>query len=476
MTLTLLLANAGPTDGFMAYSCEDMRSPMVAYELTPQAGCWMKQPAHESLKPRDRRIVWMRDGAQFPVVHCKMTETVLQADCGSKGELRPWRMIAIEKLVPMSPRDCLNISDSGKATLFDQTVTLTRNGTAVKALEERVNCDLRSQDPIRRSSGGSRKAHVQLTVRRIAVWRRVATESITKKVVVKGVHNIIPNYIAGGMDATEGTYVWNYNMRNCPEEEWKELYKGRLGILEDEVITLDRLAGQRAWLRLEKGVTICGKRMRSTHLPHVYVEWDGHQRAPGMTKKYTTSPEERELESMRLEWSYQRGRDGYMLRRKIQDAVTEGCWMQGMLMELRQSQAAGVEKPRGEASHFGVGHLVVRSGGVVYVARCGMVMEELRNHTTCTQEIPVTHQGREMYVEPLSLVIQKSATPVKCRRRTPPRWKIGKRWFCGYPEIRPCNGPGPLPGHHRTNVRGIREAAEPDLGKEADDDRQKEGE
>jgi hypothetical protein len=203
----LLLADAGPTDRFMAYSCEDMRSPMVGYELTPQAGCWMKQPAHENLKPRDGRIVWIRDGVQFPVVHCKMTETMMQADCGSKGELKPWRMIAIKKLVPISPQDCLNISDSGKATLFDQTVVLTRNGMAVKVLEERVNCDSGSQGPIRRSLGGSRKAYVQLTVRRIVVWRRVATESITKKIIVKGVHDIIPNYIAGGMDAIEGTYV-----------------------------------------------------------------------------------------------------------------------------------------------------------------------------------------------------------------------------------------------------------------------------
>jgi hypothetical protein len=239
---------------------------------------------------------------------------------------------------------------------------------------------------------------------------------------------------------------------------------------------LDQAAGQRAWLRLEKGVTICGKRMRSTHLPHVYVEWGKHQRAQGTTKKYNAPPKERELESMRLEWGYQRGRDDYMLRRKIRDAVTEGCWMKGMLMELRQSQAAGMEEPRGVANHFGVGHLVVRSGGVVYVARCGMVVVELRNHTTCTQEIPVTHQGRDVYVEPLSLVIRRSATPVKCRRRTPPRWKIGKKWFCRYPEIRPCNGPGPLPGHHRTNVRGMRNAAGPDPEKEAGENQQKEDE
>ncbi len=218
------------------------------------------------------------------------------------------------------------------------------------------------------------------------------------------------------------------------------------------------------------------ERMHSTHLLHVYVEWDKHQQAQGTTKKYTAPPEERELESMRLEWSYRRGRDDYMLRRRIRDAVTEGCWMEGTIMELRQSQAAGMEEPRGVASHFGVGHLVVRSGGVVYVARCGMVVVELRNHTTCTQEIPVTHQGRNVFVEPLSLVIQKSATPVKCRRRTPPRWKIGKKWFCGYPEIRPCNGPGPLPGHRRTNTRGTRKAARPDPGEKAGESQRGENE
>jgi hypothetical protein len=99
----------------------------------------------------------------------------------------------------------------------------------------------------------------------------MATENIAKKVIVKGIHDIIPNYVAGGMDATEGTYVWNHTMISCPEEEWEELYKGKLRILEDEVITLDRLAGQRAWLKLEKGVTVCGRRLRSTHLQHLQL-------------------------------------------------------------------------------------------------------------------------------------------------------------------------------------------------------------
>ncbi len=83
MTLTLLLANAGAADGFMAYSCKNVRSPVVGYDLTPQAGCWMRSSSHGSLEPKDGRILWMRDKAQFPVVHCKMTETVMQANCDS---------------------------------------------------------------------------------------------------------------------------------------------------------------------------------------------------------------------------------------------------------------------------------------------------------------------------------------------------------------------------------------------------------
>ncbi len=451
VTLTLLLANAGPTTGFLAYSCDNMRSPVTGYELAPQEGCWVKQPAYMTPEPKDGRIVWMRDGVGFPVTHCKMTETMMQADCDSGGRVKPWRMISMEKLILISPRSCMEISTSRKVTLFNRTIVLAENGTAMETLEKQVNCGMKGQRPSGGSPGTPGKAYTRLTVRRITVWERAATESLTKRTIAKGSNDIIPNYVAGGMDATEGTFVRNYTIRNCPEEELEELYKGKLGVLDGCVVTLDKTSdGQKAWLRLERGVTICGRRMRRTHLPHVYVKWDGHQRMQGMVKRYVAPLEERELESMRLEWSYLRGCDDYMLRRDIQDITTNGCWTKGILMDLRQSQAAGREGPGSVARLFGVGHLALRSGGVISAARCRMVVVELRNHTTCIQEIPVTYQGKEVSVEPLSLVVQRSATPVKCRKKIPPRWKIGKEWICGYPEIRSCNGPGPLQG---TNIQ-----------------------
>ncbi len=74
----------------------------------------------------------------------------------------------------------------------------------------------------------------------------------------------------------------------------------------------------------------------------------------------------------------------------------------------------------GIAHQFSQGHLVLKSGETANVARCGMIIVEVRNQTVCTQEIPVTFKGEEAYVEPLSLVLQSSATLVSCRREAPP--------------------------------------------------------
>jgi hypothetical protein len=333
VTLTLLLASAGPTNGFLAYSCDNLRNAVASYALAPREGCWVKPSLYSTPEPRDGRILWMRDGVRFPVIHCKMSKTVMQADCDSGGRTKPWKVVASEKQVPIGLRSCSEVSMSRKATLFNRTVILAVGGTAMDTLEEQVNFDLKGHCPGRGNPGATGKAYARLTVRRIVVWEREATESLIKKSITRGASDVLPNYIAGGMDAVEGTYVWNYTVRSCPEEELEELYSGRLGVLDGRTVMLRPGAsdGQGAWLRLEKRVTMCGRRIRQTHLPHVYVEWVNPNQARNLTKRYMAPMEERELESMRLEWSYLNGRDDYKLSRDIKDAMTTGCWMKGML-------------------------------------------------------------------------------------------------------------------------------------------------
>ncbi len=169
VTLTLLLASAGPTNGFLAYSCDNLRNTVAGYALAPREGCWMKQPTYAAPEPRDGRIVWMRDGVRFPVIHCRMTETIMQADCYSRGKVKPWRMIALEKLVPVGPGNCMEVSTSRKVTLFNRTVALANDGTAMETLEERVNCGSKGQCPSGGGPGAIGKAYASLTVRRIVV-------------------------------------------------------------------------------------------------------------------------------------------------------------------------------------------------------------------------------------------------------------------------------------------------------------------
>ncbi len=200
VTLTLLLASAGPTNGFLSY-CGDLRNAVASYPLAPREGCWVKPPLYSTPEPRDGRILWMRDRVRFPVIHCRMTQTVMQADCDSGGRTKPWKVVASEKQVPIGPMSCLEVSMSRKATLFNRTVILAVGGTAMDALEERVNYDLKGRCPGGGSPSATGKAYARLTVRRIVVWEREATESLIKKSITRGVNNVLPNYIAGGMDA-----------------------------------------------------------------------------------------------------------------------------------------------------------------------------------------------------------------------------------------------------------------------------------
>jgi hypothetical protein len=176
--------------------------------------------------------------------------------------------------------NCLEVSSSGRVILFKHTLPLRTDGVPTETLEERINLNPGGSCTDPREQKVSREAYTKLTVRKIVVWRRQATESLARKTIALGMNDVLQNYVASGIDAAEGTFVWNYTVRSCQQEELEELYNGRIGFFEanngsakGSSVVLDGFGGgQRAWLRMGQGVTICSRRMRQTHLPHVYME------------------------------------------------------------------------------------------------------------------------------------------------------------------------------------------------------------
>jgi hypothetical protein len=111
-------------------------------------------------------------------------------------------------------------------------------------------------------------------------------------------------------------------------------------------------------------------------------------------------------------------------------------------MSITFPVARNAVKPPG-LSEITVG---VRNMGILrYVTKCQAVEVVPRQHTECTNEIPVTFNDTEVFVDPISLVIKNAAAPVRYNDIAPPRWKLGGKWYCSFPALRDCAEPAQLP-------------------------------
>ncbi len=54
---------------------------------------------------------------------------------------------------------------------------------------------------------------------------------------------------------------------------------------------------------------------------------------------------------------------------------------------------------------------------------------KIRNHTRCTQEMPVTFKGEKVFVNPFTLILQSEVTLVSCQEGTLSRWNAGRKWI-----------------------------------------------
>ncbi len=106
---------------------------------------------------------------------------------------------------------------------------------------------------------------------------------------------------------------------------------------------------------------------------------------------------------------------------------------------------AGAENPYSHITIFGRGHLAIKAGGGVYVTRCAPVEVLPRSHKNCTEEIPVTVNGTEAFVDPISYVIKSADYPVHCNDVAPPRYKVGGKWYCSYPDLKEYHDPAMMP-------------------------------
>jgi hypothetical protein len=90
------------------------------------------------------------------------------------------------------------------------------------------------------------------------------------------------------------------------------------------------------------------------------------------------------------------------------------CENRREIAHTRLEAIAGADNPYSLITIFGRGHLAIKAGGAVYVTRCSPVEVIPRSHGNCTEEIPVSVNGTDAFVDPISYVIKSAGSPIHC--------------------------------------------------------------
>jgi hypothetical protein len=134
------------------------------------------------------------------------------------------------------------------------------------------------------------------------------------------------------------------------------------------------------------------------------------------------------------------------LKERIRQVKAEICDNRLQIAHVRLESLAGAENPYSLMQVFGRGHQITRNGATVYVTKCQPVEVVPRQHTDCTNEIPVTFNDTEVFVDPISLVIKTAAAPVRCNDIAPPKMETGGKMVLQLPRLARLRGAGAAAG------------------------------
>jgi hypothetical protein len=91
--------------------------------------------------------------------------------------------------------------------------------------------------------------------------------------------------------------------------------------------------------------------------------------------------------------------------RQVRGAI---CVNRREIAHMRLEASAGADNPYSLVTIFGRGHLAIKARGDVYVTRCSPVEVIPWSHGNCMEEIPVTVNGTDAFVDPISYVIKSA--------------------------------------------------------------------
>jgi hypothetical protein len=254
------------------------------------------------------------------------------------------------------------------------------------------------------------------------------------------------------VDSLEGTVVWVYDFIDCPQTIVR-LYRGMMKAYVNQTNTYEGSTvvvehqdkDQAAGLELAESFILCEHQAFRTHIKNIAAFVHKDDRMEVAQGRFSGKEGEGDLTRLESGMSFMQVRASMSMKEKLRQVRGAICENRRQIAHTRLEAIAGADNPYSLITIFGRGHLAIKAGGAVYVTRCSPVEVVPRTHGNCTEEIPVTVNGTDAFVDPISYVIKSAGSPIHCNDVAPPRYKVGGKWYCIYPELKECNDPVMLP-------------------------------
>ncbi len=202
---------------------------------------------------------------------------------------------------------------------------------------------------------------------------------------------------------------------------------------------------QAAGLELTESFILCGHQAFRTHIKNIAVFVHRDDRMEVAQGRFSGKEGEGNLTRLESGMSFMQVRASISMKEKLRQVRGAICEKRREIAHTRLEAIAGADNPYSLITIFGRGHLAIKAGGAVYVTRCSPVEVIPRSHGNCTEKIPVTVNGTDAFVDPISYVIKSAGSPIHCIDVAPLRYKVGGKWYCSYPELKECHDPVMLP-------------------------------
>jgi hypothetical protein len=238
----------------------------------------------------------------------------------------------------------------------------------------------------------------------------------------------------------------------CPQTIVR-LYKGMMKAYVNQTSTYEGSTvvvehqdkDQAAGLELAESFILCSHQAFRTHIKNIAVFVHKDDRMGVAEGRFSDKDGEADLTRLESGMSFMQVRASMSMKEKLRQVRGAICENRRDIARTRLEAVAGADNPYSLISTFGRGHLAIKAGGAVYVTKCSPVEVVPRAYGNCTEEIPVTFNGTDMFVDPISYVLKSAGSPIHCNDVAPPRYKVGGKWYCSYPELKECHDPAALP-------------------------------